>query len=116
LLAYAESESIVEFIIVEFGDDTMARLIAVFREAVSYDDAIERSLGISIEEFDAAWKAWLDYPGDDPDRLAGPESATESGWDELLLLIALAGGAALMFLALGVAAVVVVVRARRPAE
>ncbi|MEX2314457.1 MAG: peptidase MA family metallohydrolase, partial [Thermomicrobiales bacterium] len=63
-LSYAESHSIATFIIEELGEDEMAELIAVFRDEVSYDEAVERALGMSVEELDAAWKAWLGYDGD----------------------------------------------------
>ncbi|MDQ3549581.1 MAG: peptidase MA family metallohydrolase, partial [Chloroflexota bacterium] len=63
-LSYAESHSIATFIIEELGEDEMAELIAIFRDEVSYDEAVERSLGMSVEELDAAWKAWLGYEGD----------------------------------------------------
>lgn len=63
-LSYAESHSIVTFIIEELGEAEMAELIAVFRDEVSYDEAVERALGMTVEELDAAWKAWLGYDGD----------------------------------------------------
>lgn len=63
-LSYAESQSIATFIIEELGESEMAELIAVFRDEVSYDEAVERALGMSVEELDAAWKAWLGYEGD----------------------------------------------------
>ena len=63
-LSYAESHSIVTFIIEELGEREMAELIAIFRDEVAYDDAVERALGMSVEELDAAWKAWLGYEGD----------------------------------------------------
>jgi hypothetical protein len=65
-LSYAESWSIVTFIIEELGDDTMAALVDVFRQEVAYDDAVERSLGMTVEQLDAAWKEWLGYDGDRP--------------------------------------------------
>jgi hypothetical protein len=113
LLAYAESLSIIEFIIASYGDEALARLIAIFRDSVSYDTAVESALGESITELDAAWKAWLDYPGDDPDRQSAPASSDGSRWDAVLLFTALTGGACLLFLALAVAALVVLLRARR---
>jgi len=63
-LSYAESHSIATFIIEELGEGEMAELIAVFREEVSYDEAVEHALGMSVEELDAAWKIWLGYEGD----------------------------------------------------
>lgn len=64
ILAYAESESIVRFIIEEKGTQAMADLINVFREGVSYDEAVQRALGITLDQLDQEWKAWLGYPGD----------------------------------------------------
>lgn len=63
-LAYAESLSIVTFINQHFGEAKMADLIAVYREGVSYDQAIRQGLGISQAELDKEWKASLGYQGD----------------------------------------------------
>jgi hypothetical protein len=57
LLGYAQSESIVDFIADTYGDDAIARLIAVFREGVSYDEAVQRALGVTMEELDEQWQA-----------------------------------------------------------
>lgn len=66
LLSYAESWSIVSFIVEQYGDAAMADLIAAFRDDASYDEAAQRALGISIDELDAQWKQSLDYGGDAP--------------------------------------------------
>jgi hypothetical protein len=63
-LSYAESESVVTYIIEEHGDDRMAALIAIFRTEVSQEEALQATLGMSIDELDAAWKDWLGYAGD----------------------------------------------------
>ncbi|HYI14493.1 MAG TPA: peptidase MA family metallohydrolase [Thermomicrobiales bacterium] len=63
-LSYAESHSIVTYIVEELGEAELAELIAIFRDEVSYDEAVERALGMTVEELDAAWKAWLGYEGD----------------------------------------------------
>ncbi|MCC6312974.1 MAG: hypothetical protein IT337_03105, partial [Thermomicrobiales bacterium] len=57
MLAYAESMSVVEYIIATHGEDGLAKLIAVFRDGVSYDDAVQQALGVSLDELDAAWRA-----------------------------------------------------------
>ena len=64
LLSYAESESIVRFIITRLGADKMAALIKVYANGVSYDDAVQQALGISVDELDREWKASLGYTGD----------------------------------------------------
>jgi hypothetical protein len=105
LLSYAESWSIVTFIIEQHGDDALARLIAVFRDEVAYDEAVQRSLGISIDELDAQWKHWLGYQGDAP---PGARHSTSTGDDvtvtrnEKVALLSLSGIAGLGGLGLGV--------------
>jgi hypothetical protein len=74
LLSYAESESVVQFIIEQKGQDRMAALINVFRDGVSYDQAVQKSLGISLDELDREWKAWLGYQGDKPTTAHKPSS------------------------------------------
>jgi hypothetical protein len=88
-LSYAESWSIVTFIVEELGDEKMAALVSVFREEVAYDEAVERSLGMTIEQLDAAWKDWLGYVGDqpvaggsNPNDPAPPRSQTDSSADD----------------------------------
>ena len=91
LLSYAESRSVVQFIVEQMGEKRMAALLRVFQEGVSYDDAVQRALGMTMEELDQAWKAWLGYPGDatggmtDRSRAEPPAAA-----DTPLLLIGLA--------------------------
>ncbi len=63
-LSYAESHSSVTYIVEELGEAELAELIAIFRDEVSYDEAVEQALGMSVEELDADWKAWLGYEGD----------------------------------------------------
>ncbi|MBA3413728.1 MAG: hypothetical protein H0U10_00690 [Chloroflexia bacterium] len=57
LLAYAESLSVVRYIVDTYGETGLSKLIAVFAEGVSYDEAVERALGISLDELDEAWRA-----------------------------------------------------------
>ncbi|MDI3338915.1 MAG: peptidase MA family metallohydrolase [Sphaerobacter sp.] len=59
ILAYAESESIVRFIIETKGERAMADLLAVFREGVAYEAAVQRALGLTLDQLDQEWKAWL---------------------------------------------------------
>jgi hypothetical protein len=121
LLSYAESWSIVTYIIEEFGDQAMADLIAVFREDASYDDAVERSLGITIDELDAGWKTWLAYPGDQPgtDRPSNPASEDEDDEvsftpTEKAITLTISGLGALGGLGLGIYSIVRVRRLRAP--
>jgi hypothetical protein len=58
-LAYAESLSIVNFIIDHFGADKMSALIAAYREGLSHDEATKQALGVDLDELDQIWKASL---------------------------------------------------------
>jgi hypothetical protein len=64
ILSYAQSESIVEFLIDEYGYESIAALLVVYRDGVSHGQAVERTLGRSLDELDAEWKEWLGYDGD----------------------------------------------------
>ncbi len=70
-LAYAESYSIVTFVIEHFGIDKLRELIAVYREGVSHDEALRRTLGVNTDGLDQLWKASLNYQGDHPDGVGG---------------------------------------------
>lgn len=108
MLSYAESASIVAFIAEDLGDDTLAALVAVFRDEVSYAEAVERALGMTIDELDAQWKASLGYQGDTPPELNQPSSNEddELSRNELISLLACTGIFALAGLALGIVGVV----------
>jgi hypothetical protein len=108
LLGYAQSESIVDFIATTYGDDAIARLIAVFREGVSYDEAVERALGVTIDELDAQWRQSLEEAaagGGIGSTSDGPLSGAGSGGGGLDGIAAVASGTLIM----GVVAVIALV-------
>lgn len=73
--SYAQSESIVEFLIDEHGHESIASLLATYQEGVSHEEAVQQGLGMSLDELDAAWKDWLGYEGDRAEEPgAGPAS------------------------------------------
>ena len=114
-LAYGESLAIVNFIVDEFGEEGLRELVFVFEEGVSYDEAVQRALGVSIDELDRRWKVSLGYGGD---RMA-PGGASTTGDNPASAVGgagALASGAVVMAASALVAVVsgaVVVRRARR---
>lgn len=79
--AYALSLTAVIYILDTFGDEGMSRLIAAFEEGITYEDAIEQSLGITFEELDQQWREDL---AADADRLlgAGATRFGDSGADD----------------------------------
>jgi hypothetical protein len=64
LLSYAESESIVNFIINAYGNKYIGALVSAFKDGLSYDQVVQKILKESIEDLDKEWKASLNYSGD----------------------------------------------------
>ena len=58
-LAYAESVSIIDYIVEAFGQDAVTRLTEAGSQGLAYGDAVQTALGISIDELDQRWTAWL---------------------------------------------------------
>ncbi len=103
-LAYAESHSIVNFVIEHFGLEKLQALIAVYREGVSHDEALMRTLSVDTAGLDQLWKASLNYQGDHPDGV-GATAGHQSPASEL--------GAAVLVAALVCALIAAVLRRPR---
>jgi hypothetical protein len=59
-LAYGLAESLVAFIVEKYGGlDTFWALAKSYDKTQDIQTAIQETLGISYEEFDAAWRTWL---------------------------------------------------------
>lgn len=56
-LAYAQSYSVVVFIQDAFGREKIGELLAVFKEGSTDDSALQRVLGVTVEELDRRWRA-----------------------------------------------------------
>lgn len=56
LLSYAESDSIVAFLIQTFGRDKMTKLLDVFHQGSGYDDALEQVYGFDQDGLDTRWR------------------------------------------------------------
>ena len=63
-LSYAESLSLVEYLIETYGEAKLGELLTSFRNELSYDEALKATLGIDTDELDRQWKASLGYAGD----------------------------------------------------
>ena len=61
-LSYAESYSLVEFILDQYGEEKMTQLIDIFTEGAYYDDALQEALGVDTDGLEDAWRAWLGAP------------------------------------------------------
>lgn len=61
-LAYAESVKVVQYIQSKYGQAALAKMLAAFKEGVSYDEAVRRGLGIGLDDLDREWKQSIGYP------------------------------------------------------
>jgi len=61
-LSYAESYSLVEFILDQYGEEKMSQLIDIFTEGAYYDDALQEALGVDTDGLEDAWRVWLGAP------------------------------------------------------
>jgi hypothetical protein len=59
LLAYAESLSVVTFIIDHWGQAGVAKLITAFHAGMTPDDATKQALGVDLDQLDRQWRAWV---------------------------------------------------------
>jgi hypothetical protein len=59
VLSYAESYSLVEYLIASYGQAKMAELLTVFREGSGYDDALEEVYGFDMGGLDALWREYV---------------------------------------------------------
>ena len=62
IIFYGQARSIVEYMIVAYGSAAMRELLAVFREGVNMDDAIERVYGVSRIELENDWRELIGAP------------------------------------------------------
>jgi len=58
-LAYAQSYSLVEFLISRYGQGKMLELLSTFREGSSYDEAIEMVYGFNMDGLNTMWRDYV---------------------------------------------------------
>ncbi len=58
-LSYAESYTLVDFLITQYGPEKMLTLLKTFKEGSTYDGALQAVYGFNIEGLDAKWKPWV---------------------------------------------------------
>jgi hypothetical protein len=62
VLSYAESYSLVEFIIDQHGTDELGQLIGVFAEGAHYDDAMLEVFGADMDGIEDLWREHIGAP------------------------------------------------------
>jgi hypothetical protein len=59
LLSYAQSYSLVDFLITNYGRGRMLELLNTFSQGSSYDGALERVYGFDMDGLDALWRDYV---------------------------------------------------------
>jgi len=58
-LAYAQSYSLLEFLITSYGSDKMLALLNTFSQGSSYDGALEDVYGFDMDGLNTLWRDWV---------------------------------------------------------
>ena len=61
-LSYAESYTVVDYLITTYGKDKMLELLETFREGASYDGALTEVYGFDTSGLDQRWREYLSEP------------------------------------------------------
>jgi hypothetical protein len=91
VVAYAQSRSVVDFILgnEKYGPERLARTLAAFREGVTYDEALQRGLGVSTDDLDREWRLSLPFPIADPQKPPATDTISGPQTDNTILLVTL---------------------------
>jgi len=58
-LSYAESQSVVDYLLGEYGSDAVHSLLMAFRNGAAMDDALTQSFGLTLDGLEVEWRASL---------------------------------------------------------
>ena len=61
-LSYAQSYSLVEYLLSNYGQEKMLQLLNVFKQGSTYDEALSQVYGFDIDGLDSRWRASLVNP------------------------------------------------------
>ncbi len=59
VLSYAQSHSLVEYLIASYGQAKMSELLTIFREGSGYDDALDEVYGFDMDGLDSRWQDYV---------------------------------------------------------
>jgi len=82
-LAYAESYSVIQFMIERWGNEGVAAVIAAYSQGLSHDDALMQGIGVDVDGLDQLWKESLGYQGDQ--GVAGATDEPPVEWFDRIL-------------------------------
>lgn len=58
-LAYAQSHSLVDYLIRHYGSGKMLDLLGAFRQGSTYDAALQNTYGFNMDGLDDQWRSWI---------------------------------------------------------
>jgi hypothetical protein len=58
-LSYAQSYSLIDFLISKYGQNKMLELLLIFRQGSSYDGALEKVYGFDMDGLDTLWQDYV---------------------------------------------------------
>jgi len=90
-LSYAQSYSLVDFLISNYGQTQMLELLLTFRQGSSYDGALEKVYGFDMDGLDTLWQ----------DYVTTPAQSTEEKGRHPELMVTLPALATVLLLTLG---------------
>lgn len=61
-LSYAQSYSLVEFLVSSYGQGKMLELLETFKQGSSYDGALEKAYGFDMDGLDSLWRDYVAAP------------------------------------------------------
>lgn len=74
-LAYAQSHSLVEFLVKSRSRDSMRAFLQAFRDGLAYEEALKGVYGLDVEGLDRAWREYLAAPTPTPAPATAPTPA-----------------------------------------
>jgi hypothetical protein len=68
-ISYAESQSLIAFLIQNYGSDKMLQLLNLFKEGNTYDEALTQVYGFDQDGLDALWQEYITSQGNSQSEL-----------------------------------------------
>ena len=93
-LAYAQSYSVVEFLITNYGQSKMLELLNTFRQGSGYDTALQKVYGFDMDGLDTLWRDYI------TEQYQPPEATTTMVYPALVGTLAALPTAPLLWLGL----------------
>lgn len=58
-LSYAESFTLIDYLVKQFGSNKMLNLLDTFKEGSTYDGAFQKVYGLDMDGLNTQWEAWI---------------------------------------------------------